>query len=289
MPETVSGGRFDLETIKARLADTAESWVPQLFPNGRRVSNQWRLANIRGDAPRKNGSCVIDLAGQYAGGWFEHQDDTFGDAIDTIAQATGLRGRELFAYSAELTGVVPGFAPLVTRPRKPSPEPELTAEVAGTRQPPRWGAAAPRHPRRPLSDRPWPWRAQNLGSAVPSRTRRAGRLARARPPWSESSGMRRGARVALQLTYLSEDSTGKVAKAEVNAPRKSRGSVGGGAVRLGTAAIGGWLALSEGIETGLSVMAAKPDLPVWACFGHGGSQEDRAAAGDPPDRDPGRQ
>ena len=78
LPDPRPSGLHDLEAIKARLADTAESWVPQLFPNGRRVGNQWRLANIRGDAPRKNGSCVIDLAGPYAGGWF-----------DRLAKSTG--------------------------------------------------------------------------------------------------------------------------------------------------------------------------------------------------------
>ena len=98
-----------------------------------------------------------------------------------------------------------------------------------------------------------------------------------------------GARIGVQLTYLSEDSAGRVAKAEVNAPRKSRGVVAGCAVRLGTAAAGGWLALSEGIETGLSVMAAKPDLPVWACLGTAGLRKIVRADGDPPDRDPGRQ
>ena len=45
--------RHDLDLIVRRLRDTAESWVPRLFPNGRRVGDEWRLANIRGDAPRK--------------------------------------------------------------------------------------------------------------------------------------------------------------------------------------------------------------------------------------------
>ena len=55
--------RYDLDLIVQRLRDTAETWVPRLFPNGKRVGDEWRLANIRGDAPRNTGSCVIALRG----------------------------------------------------------------------------------------------------------------------------------------------------------------------------------------------------------------------------------
>ena len=64
--------RFDLDEIVRRLRDTADLWVPQHFPNGRREGDEWRLANIRGDAPRKNGSCVIALKGPHAGDWYDH-------------------------------------------------------------------------------------------------------------------------------------------------------------------------------------------------------------------------
>jgi hypothetical protein len=50
--------RYDLDDIVARLRATAETWVPWLFPNGRRVGDEWRLANIKGAPPRKQGSCV---------------------------------------------------------------------------------------------------------------------------------------------------------------------------------------------------------------------------------------
>ena len=48
--------RHDLDGIVAGLRAEAATWVPTLYPNGRRVGDQWRLANIRGDAPRRNGS-----------------------------------------------------------------------------------------------------------------------------------------------------------------------------------------------------------------------------------------
>ena len=43
-PETE---RYDLDLIVQRLRETAEDWVPRLFPNGRRAGHEWRLANIR--------------------------------------------------------------------------------------------------------------------------------------------------------------------------------------------------------------------------------------------------
>jgi len=61
--------RYDLDAIAERLRERAESWVPQLFPNGTRKEDEWRLANIRGDAPRNTGSCVITLKGEHAGDW----------------------------------------------------------------------------------------------------------------------------------------------------------------------------------------------------------------------------
>ena len=67
MPSRPQADRYDLDLIVQRLRDTAETWVPRLFPNGKRVGDEWRLANIRGDAPRNTGSCVIALRSAHAG------------------------------------------------------------------------------------------------------------------------------------------------------------------------------------------------------------------------------
>ena len=63
--------RFDLDEIVQRLRVSAETWVPVHFPKGRRLADEWRLANIRGEAPRKQGSCVIALKGEHAGDWID--------------------------------------------------------------------------------------------------------------------------------------------------------------------------------------------------------------------------
>src|SRR5690606_18838475 len=109
--------RFDLDGIAARLRDSAAIWVPQHFPNGRREGDEWRLANIRGDAPRKNGSCVIALKGERAGDWIDFDGGSGGGPLSTLAEATGYAGHELFAYAAELAGE----ASFAARPRKRAP------------------------------------------------------------------------------------------------------------------------------------------------------------------------
>ena len=100
--------RHDLDLIVRRLRDTAESWVPRLFPNGRRVGDEWRLANIHGDAPRKSGSCVISLKGPHAGDWHEFDGDQGGGPVNTISQASGLDGAALIMEAADIAGVAPG-------------------------------------------------------------------------------------------------------------------------------------------------------------------------------------
>ncbi len=71
---------------------------------------------------------------------------------------------------------------------------------------------------------------------------------------------RDGRVVAVHRTFLSRNGT---AKASVREPRMSLGPVAGGAVRLARA--NGRLAVSEGIETGLSILQAT-GIPTWAAL-----------------------
>jgi phage/plasmid-associated DNA primase len=96
----------DLDDLKRRLADRAAEIYPRLFPHGR-ISNdrrELRMANIHGDAPRGEGSCIIELCGRYAGCIRDWSTDERGDQLDAIGYATGLEGRALFEYAARLVG-----------------------------------------------------------------------------------------------------------------------------------------------------------------------------------------
>jgi putative DNA primase/helicase len=121
--------RFDPDEIVHRLRDTAHLWAPQHFSNGRREGDEWRLANIRGDAPHKNGSCVIALKGERAGDWYDHDGGAGGGPLSTLEQATGFSGRELFAHAADVVGWTPA-APARREPPPPSKEKDSQREIA---------------------------------------------------------------------------------------------------------------------------------------------------------------
>ncbi|MBC7152899.1 MAG: toprim domain-containing protein [Rhizobium sp.] len=127
--------RYDLDLIVQRLRDTAEDWVPRLFPRGRRTGDEWRLANIRGDAPRKMGSCVITLRGPHAGDWIDFDGNAGGGPISAIEEATGLEGRALIAEAADIAGIAPGTperrAPITSPPLKRDPALEIARLLAG--------------------------------------------------------------------------------------------------------------------------------------------------------------
>jgi hypothetical protein len=104
-PRPPRQAHYDIDLIVRRLRDTAESWVPRLFPNGRRVGDEWRLANIHGDAPRKSGSCVISLKGPHAGDWHEFDGEHGGGRsapsstpLDSMARRSSLRRPRLLAW-----------------------------------------------------------------------------------------------------------------------------------------------------------------------------------------------
>lgn len=267
-PQRPQADRYDVDLIVQRLRETAETWVPRLFPNGRRTGDEWRLANIHGDAPRNTGSCVITLRGPHAGDWIDFDGNVGGGPLSTIAAATGLDGRDLIVEAADVTGVQPG-APMREAPAsKPAPKRDASLDIAHilskavpvTKTP----AAAYLHAR---------------ALAVPD-----GAELLFHPDlthWETKTGYpallgqvrdRSGDVIGLHRTYLAAEGD-EVCKAPVAKPKMMMGRIAGGAVRLAPLGHGDRLALSEGIETGLAVMTACPDLPVWATLSTSGLEQ----------------
>jgi len=268
MPLRPQADRYDLDLIVQRLRETAEYWVPRLFPNGKRVGDEWRLANIRGDAPRNTGSCVITLRGPHAGDWIDFDGNEGGGPISAIEASTCLTGRELIVESAEIAGVQPG-APLRQAPAaKPAPKRDASQDIAYI-----LSKAVP------IIETPAVAYLQARGLALPDASDLL--FHPDLTHWETKSGYpallgqvrdRSGDVIGLHRTYLVRDAN-EVRKAPIAKPKMMLGRIAGGAVRLAPIGKDGQVALCEGIETGLAVMTACPDLPVWATLSTSGLEQ----------------
>jgi putative DNA primase/helicase len=263
---------YDLDAIVARLRATAESWVPRHFPNGRRVGDEWRLANIQGAVPRRNGSCVIALKGDRAGDWHEFDGGQGGGPLSALEEAEKLSGRDLFAYCADLVGWLPGA------PARVEPAP---VAAKAERDPSREIAFILEHTV-PLTSSPVAAYLAGRGIvgfdvhdllAHPDLTHWESK--RGYPAMVGVVRNLAGEPVALHRTYLEVDADepSKVIKAPVAKPRMMLGKVAGGAVRLAAINPDAALGLCEGIESGLAVMTACTNLPVWATLSTAGLEQ----------------
>ncbi|TAN59443.1 MAG: P-loop ATPase [Magnetospirillum sp.] len=249
--------RFELGEIRERLAATAQSWLPGLFPQARLSPDRrtLRCADLSGRAPRKEGSCTIHLAGPHAGWGYDHATGEMAGPIDLIHHATGLADRALFEEAARLAQM-----DLPAPPRPPVPKPSHDLEVArilggsvalaGTA-----GEAYLRHrgvgdPRSPdllfhddLADfearRGWP-----------------GLVGMVRDGTGTATG-------GIHRTFLLEDGSDKAPPG-----KKMLGPVAGGSVRLAPVPADGHLGIAEGIETALSAWALF-GVPTWAALSAG--------------------
>jgi putative DNA primase/helicase len=260
---------YDLDAVVAGLRATAASWAPSHFRNGRQMGDELRLANIRGDKPRKQGSCVIALEGERAGDWIDFDDNQGGGPLSTLEHATGLTGRALIEYAAELAGSAPinGVKHAVAEGISKEQRAENIAreiELILARTVPLGGTAGETY----LAGR---------GLQVPdtpdllfhpdltywdTRTGYPALVAIVRDV--------EGEQIAIHRTYLAPDSP---VKADVPKPRMMLGSVASGALRLGEIGASGVVGLGEGIETALSVAQACPELPVWAALASGNLEQ----------------
>lgn len=275
-PQSPDQEPVDLDALSEALRRTAQLWAPRLFPNGRKVDDVLRLANIRGDAPRKNGSCIIHLKGAHAGDWFEFDGNAGGGPLSTVAEATGLEGRALIAFACELAGFHSenrGTRRTATgsdAQARPVPEGSTEREIAFILS--RAAPLAGTHGEAYL-------RGRGLDTADVEDLLFHPDLAhfQKRAGYPALVGIVRdhaGEPLGLHRIWLDPATP---AKAALGNPKKSLGSIRGGAVRLFLAST--FVVLTEGIETALAVRTARPDLPVWAAIAAGHLAECRLPPG----------
>lgn len=247
--------RVDLRQVRERLAATAAGWLPVLYPAARLAADRshLRLADLSGRPPRREGSCVIHLAGPYAGWGFDHATGESAGPIDLIHHATGLAEGALYEEAARLARLdapLPSSRPAVT---KPDPGPEIARILAACR--PVAGTVAEAYLRsRGLSDPASPDLLFHPDlTDFEGRRGWPGLVARPRDAAGDPVA-------GIHRTFLLEDGS---AKAPPN--KKMLGSVAGGSVRLSPIGADGRLGIAEGIETALAASHLF-GVPTWAAL-----------------------
>ena len=250
---------YDLLNLTHALAERAQEWVPRLFPNGTRDSDEIRLADITGRAPRKQGSCVIPLIGEHAGSFHDFDGGDHGGPLTTIERKTGLTGRALFDYAANLIGYKPvnGAAhpkQAVTKPEPPSHEQEISYILS--RCVPATGTLAETYlteARKLLLPATEDIKFNADIVDWKSKIGRPAMIAIVRDKAGNPTG-------GIHRTYLKPDGSGK---AEMPKPRLTLGPIKGGAVRLGEIGADGRLGVGEGLESSIAAMM-RYEVPVWS-------------------------
>jgi hypothetical protein len=267
----------DAADIKRKLIDKIELLLTELFPAGRFERGEFRVGDVDGSPGR---SLVVTISGDRAGLWYDHSAAIGGDLIDLVAAAS---------FDGEIAPALrwcrqwlrlPAQAPQNRRRsvRRYTAEDQLrlVKEI--------WNGAEPVQPGDPV-ERYLASRGIELERLAAANGGRLPAVLRChRSLWNRESGralpalvaaiqMPDGALCGVHRTWLSIKDNGEVHKATLDVQKASLGHYRGGAIRLWRGASGRpWnkapkgdiLAISEGIEDGLSVATVQPAWRVAA-------------------------
>ncbi len=271
--------KHDAGEIARMLAPHAAAIAAELLPRGRRDGQEWRCGSIAGEP---GDSLAVHLSGGKAGVWSDFATGELGDALDLVAHVlyAGDKG-EALAWARRWLGLS-DTAP--AQPRRAPPPPsaaEIDGEAEGRRDAARriFLASTPHVADTPVAHY---LAARGIDLAELRHPPRALRFharlwnSESRQTWPAmvAAVVRPGAGlVAAHRTWLAKDADGIWRKAPLRDAKKSLGAVRGGLIPLQRGSSGKPLAhaptgetavVAEGIETGLSVALACPELRVAA-------------------------
>lgn len=280
---------YEIKEIVARLAGRIGELSYQLLPNGRLEYGAWRAGDLDDGKGR---SLVITLTGTHAGTWCDYGGgpEDRGDALELVARVKcGGNKSDAIKWSLDWLGLK-GASP-AARPSAPlgiraaaarDEETERELKKSRARALGLWLSGAP-YAASPAEaydqGRGIEWRTLGrypsclrFGRAVYCIERRIDMPALL----IGISGADGSAIAACQVTWLDELPNGRVVKADLEAPKKTRGFYQGGAARLWRGASGKPLAdapqgetalIGEGYEDVATAVMARPDLRAFVAIG----------------------
>lgn len=260
--------RRSIADLSADLADRAESFCHQYFPEGRKQGNYWQVGDTTG---AKGQSLAIRLqaqGGRKAGSWTDFATGEYGDLIDLLQERLGsVTLKETLREARSFLGEAP--CPAESRSNRKAERPDAASNkriararklfaagkpVLGTvaarylqgRGITRLGPALRYHPRVFLGhgedDPDMPQEAPAL-------------LAKITDNWGQTTGCAR--------VYL-DPSTGGLA--EIENPKRILGQLHGHAIRFWSGEARSDLIVGEGLENTLSVGTALPEFDLASCL-----------------------
>ena len=260
--------RRSIADLSANLADRAESFCRQYFPEGRKQGNYWQIGDTSG---AKGKSLAIRLQaqdGRKAGSWVDYATGEYGDLIDLLHERLGsVTLKETLREARSFLGEAP--CPAAPRDTRKAERPDAASSkrtararklyaagkpVLGTlaatylqgRGITRLGPALRYHPQVFL-------RQGEDDDDPPQRT----------PAQLAKITDNRGQITGCARTYL-DPSTGGLAAIE--SPKRILGQLHGHAIRFWSGKARTDLIVGEGLENTLSVGTALPEFDLASCL-----------------------
>ena len=260
--------RRSIADLSADLADRAESFCRQYFPEGRKQGNYWQIGDTSG---AKGKSLAIRLqaqGGRKAGSWTDFATGEYGDLIDLLQERLGSATlQETLREARSFLGEAP--CPAVPSETQPGEQPDaasskriararklfaagkpflgtLAATYLQGRGITRLGPALRYHPRVFL------WRDVDVSD-----------LPQEAPALLAKITDNRGQITGCARAYL-DPSTGGLAAIE--SPKRILGQLHGHAIRFWSGKARSDLIVGEGLENTLSVGTALPEFDLAFCL-----------------------